>query len=712
MEYVDGTTIDLHCQHQHLSVRRRLELFRQVCEAVHHAHQRLIVHRDIKPANILVGADGVPKLLDFGIAKLIENGRGRADTALRAFTPESASPEQTRNEPVTVASDVYSLGALLYCLLSDRKVFDFTSTSDSDMMRLIREVDPPPPSEVASRSSTQHERVARDLDWITLKALRKEAERRYASAAQLNDDCGRYLRGEPVVAAPDSTRYRAAKFLRRHWVGASAAAAIVATVAATGTAVWLARQRAERRFNEVRQLANTVIGELYDAIADVPGSTAARQLLVTRAVGYLDTLAREAGTDTSLKKDLADAYQKIGDVQGNPYGANLGDVTGARASYAKLVDLRSAVYQAQRHDRSSTLNLGRAHARLGDLDLGAAKYAQAVEAYQKAVALLDEAGPGVDGQDDSAEDRGRVLNRMGVALTWAGRRQEARSALQQAIQLTEQLVARPGATRVMRRGLAVSQANLGDVFFYEQDLSNALASHQKGVAQARVLLNEAPDQASAKRDVIMMLARVGGDLIEMKKHAEAIQATEESIALERELIKDDPANVQFQFDLSDMYANLAISQRETGRLDAALSSMELAIHTSEEAAARNPQFAAHQFNYGGMLNQLGRVQRDRHAYTEAVQAFRHSIEIFTSVPADQRDPTQLLTTRSLLGETLIDQAAVAPSASRWQEARVALDEALDAWRTYQKGAGAKEDHQADIDRLASLLHTAEKNLAR
>ena len=160
----------------------------------------------------------------------------RSDTAIRAFTPESASPEQIRSEPVTVTSDVYSLGALLYRLLTDQKVFDFSSSSDSEIVRMICEREPVPPSEAASTRAG--ERLDRDLDWIVLKALRKEPDRRYVSVAQLSEDCERYLTGNPVLAGPDTVGYRATKFVRRHWVGASAAAAIVAVVAVAGTALW------------------------------------------------------------------------------------------------------------------------------------------------------------------------------------------------------------------------------------------------------------------------------------------------------------------------------------------------------------------------------------------------------------------------------------------------------------------------------------------
>ena len=326
-------------------------------------------------------------------------------------------------------------------------------------------------------------------------------------------------------------------------------------VAAAGTALWYSQQRAERRFNDVRQLANSLVGELYDSIAEVPGSTSARQLLVTRALGYLDALSREAGRDTSLKVDLADAYQKIGDVQGNPYVANLGDVAGARASYTKLVDLRSSIHDAVA-TRQSAVALGMAHSRIGDLDLAQGKYAEAVESYQRALAHLDEARGDDGSADDAAEDRSRVQGRRGVALTWAGRREEAKTALLEAIRLLQLLNDRPGSSRVMRRGLAVHHANLGDVYHYEGDFERGLESHQRATAIARALLAETPDAITAKRDLVMMLARVGGGFIELGRHDDAIRATEESIAIEEEMVKADPQNVQFQFDLADMYANL------------------------------------------------------------------------------------------------------------------------------------------------------------
>ena len=249
----------------------------------------------------------------------------------------------------------------------------------------------------------------------------------------------------------------------------------------------------------------------------------------------------------------------------------------------------------------------------------------------------------------------------------------------------------------------MNHANLGDVYHYEGDYTRALESHQRAANIARALLAETPDAMTAKRDVVMMVARVSGDLVELRRHDEAIRASQESIALEEAMVKADPQNVQFQFDLADMYGNLAASQRETGRLDDALRSIQHSLQISGSAAAKNPDFVAHRFNYALAFRQLGLVQRDRGAHAEAIGAFRKGIEIFASLPADQRDPKQSLATTADLGHALADQARRTGSAEQRKEARTLLQQALDGWQSYQKGAGAKEDLKKEIDAVVSAL---------
>jgi serine/threonine protein kinase len=308
MEYIEGQTIRDYCDSHRLSTIERLKLFRTVCSAVHFAHQNLIVHRDIKPANILVTADGTPKLLDFGVAKLlspIAQATDITEVTSRMMTPEYASPEQARGETITTASDVYSLGVLLYELLTGHRPYRVDSRSLIEIIEAICEQEPAKPSTVIGRTETspgagrtevtltpeavsdardsEPHRLRRelegDLDNIVLKAMRKEPQRRYASVEQFSEDIKRYFKGLPVIARRDTLSYRTSKFIARHKAGVAAAALlIIALLGGAVTTLWQAhvarqeRDKAERRFNQVRQLANSVLFE-YRKTARVDSSS-------------------------------------------------------------------------------------------------------------------------------------------------------------------------------------------------------------------------------------------------------------------------------------------------------------------------------------------------------------------------------------------------------------------------------------------------------
>jgi tetratricopeptide (TPR) repeat protein len=340
MEYVDGVSITKFVRD--LPVRRRVEVVRDVCAAVQYAHQRLVVHRDLKPSNILVTSDATPKLLDFGIAKLLDDDGREAHTrtGTHLMTPEYASPEQARGEPVSVAADIYALGALLYELLADAPAHRFNGATGLAALSVILDVVPPRPSTVAP--TERRRALTGDLDNICMKALAKEPELRYASVEQLAEDLRRHLNGLPVQARAQTWRYRAAKFVRRN--GRLIAAATIAAVSLAGASAVslhearLARDeavRAQRRFDDVRKLANTLVFQIDDTIKDIVGTTKARELIVSSALGYLDSLAREATGDPALARELASAYLKIGDIQGNWFFANLGQPRDALESYGK-----------------------------------------------------------------------------------------------------------------------------------------------------------------------------------------------------------------------------------------------------------------------------------------------------------------------------------------------------------------------------------------
>lgn len=267
MEHIEGTPITEYCSSNKLSTRGKLDLFLKVCEAVAFAHRKLVIHRDLKPSNIFVTIDGQPKLLDFGIAKLLDQrGEGRAQqTQLAAFTPDYASPEQVRGQSISTATDVYSLGMILYQLLTDSLPYRFSTRSPEEIIRVICETDPSPPNRVISENVAANalNRVETDLENIVLLAIRKEPERRYRSVEQFAEDIRRYLSGLPVSAREDTFGYRASKFARRHKYGVAAAVLISMTLVLgiVGT-TWQARvaQRESEKARRINSFLQNMLG--------------------------------------------------------------------------------------------------------------------------------------------------------------------------------------------------------------------------------------------------------------------------------------------------------------------------------------------------------------------------------------------------------------------------------------------------------------------
>ena len=270
LEYIAGRSIGAYCKEERLDVRARVRLFLQVVQAVAYAHGRLVVHRDLKPSNILVTDDGQVRLLDFGVAKLLDAGNDRqpglTELVGRPHTPEYASPEQIAGEPLSTASDIYSLGVVLYELLAGRRPFTIRRDSGRALETAILETDPAPPS--ASTTTASHRKLLRgDLDTIVLKTLKKRWAERYATVDALGDDLHRWLEGLPVLARPDSARYRLSKFVRRHAIAVAAATVVVASLAAFGVvSAWQARVLAEqRRVAQIeRDTAEQVVRVLID----------------------------------------------------------------------------------------------------------------------------------------------------------------------------------------------------------------------------------------------------------------------------------------------------------------------------------------------------------------------------------------------------------------------------------------------------------------
>jgi serine/threonine protein kinase len=360
LEYVEGLAIDRYCDEAKLHVRARISLFLDVLAAVGHAHANLIVHRDIKPTNVLVSKDGEVKLLDFGIAKLLEDEdpENTPTQLTRAgdspLTPEYAAPEQVTGAPITTATDIYALGVLLYQLLSGQHPAGKALRSPAALVKAIVDTEPPRLSTVftlsgvdAATSATNRastpERLRRllhgDLDTIVGKALKKTPQERYSSVTVMADDLRRYLKNEPISVRPDTIVYRTVKFVRRNRTAVALGTLALSAILA-GTVISLYQARiAQRRFQDVRNLAHAFVFDVHDEVAKLPGSTKAREMIVATGLQYLDNLARNAAGDLPLQKEIAAAYVKIAEAQGFPTRPNLGRVDDAKASFQKAGDI-------------------------------------------------------------------------------------------------------------------------------------------------------------------------------------------------------------------------------------------------------------------------------------------------------------------------------------------------------------------------------------
>ena len=332
IEYVEGETIAVHCDREGFGLSQRLKLFLQVLDAVQYAHANLVVHRDLKPANILVTAGGDVRLLDFGIAKLLTQGEAH-ETELtriggRLLTPDYASPEQVAGNVITTASDVYSLGVVLFELLTGERPYKLKRQTRRSLEEAIVAGEPLRPSQAVQDSDKAHARATTpgklcrdlrgDLDTIVVKTLSKAPRDRYPTADAFAQDIGRHLRGEPVLARPESRWYRAGKFVMRNKLAVGLASAIclavIAVAAATGIALYEAR-RAEHRFGQVRELANRFVFDFEAAIRDTPGTLAARRMVAATGRQYLATLVGDGGGDPALTRELAEAYYRLSQVE-------------------------------------------------------------------------------------------------------------------------------------------------------------------------------------------------------------------------------------------------------------------------------------------------------------------------------------------------------------------------------------------------------------
>jgi non-specific serine/threonine protein kinase/serine/threonine-protein kinase len=701
MEYVEGVPLNTYCDQERLSVRRRLELFIHVCEGVQHAHQKAIIHRDLKPSNVLVTeSDGqpVPKIIDFGVAKALD--RAEFDDSLTTGagqligTPEYMSPEQTgmSGEGIDTRTDVYALGVLLYELLVGQRPFrreDLAALNFLEVLQVIREVEPPRPStrattiarhtpevlEEAARcrdcESAMLPRVLRgDLDWITMKALEKDRERRYDSASALAEDVRRHLDDEPVSAGPPSKRYRLRKFVRRHRTGVAAGAVAIAAVllGIAGTTTGMVRavnaeRRARMEAETARQVSGFLVGlfevadpdqargntitarEILDAGSERIGRELEGQPLTqARLLGTMGTVYRKLG----LYEEAEPKLQRALELRRSAAGVSPADMAAALAELANLYldlaryadaerTLREALPLMDSADPAGRLLLAGSLTDLGSVYRRQSRYDEADPLYRQALEIrLGELGP-------RSPETAASYNSLAI-LSWnRGRFNEAEQLYLEALAIWE------AAYGADHSDVAKGLNNLALLYHHQKRYAEAQTMYTRAVGiYERILGPEHPRLATALNNLALVVHEQGDP-------ARAEPLYQRALALREKVLGPEHP------DVAQTLNNLGNLRRDQKRWAEARADYERAL------AIRTTALGDSHPDVGWTLRDIGRLLREEGRAREADEFFSRALAIFqASLGPDHPDLAEFLDDYALVLRDL-GRPAAADSLRQWSD---------------------------------------------
>ncbi|MDR3699763.1 MAG: serine/threonine-protein kinase [Candidatus Sulfopaludibacter sp.] len=588
MEFIEGLPINRFCDERGLSIEERCLLMCKVCDAVAYAHRNLVVHRDLKPSNILIAPDGNPKLLDFGIAKLLyedemdgEEPLTRGSSVL--LTPEYASPEQIQRAPATTASDVYSLGVVLYELLTGERPYRLANTSWQEMERVVCGTEPKKPSTAEALPARTRRRLAGDLDNIVLMAMRKDVARRYGLAEQLANDLRRHFRGLPVHARRDTLLYRGGKFLRRNWTAAVAGGLIAASVAAGTVIAGRQALAARERFEQLRGFARTVLVDVNTQLSDIPGTAKARQTLVAYVDDYLrHVAAQRAGDDTALATEFATTYLRLGEMQGvTPQ---------AIASFESGRRLLESKGKASPLDSSDLLALARLRVRAGSalLDLGQ------IQSGEQSLAAAESLAAGANGRSGwnseaelikaFAEWRLARLYRMQYRLA------EGESHARSAIATGEEVLRRGFRTKEAYETVNGARNVLAAVLRRQGNWQQSMEVYQKVLADTEQRARAEPESAGLQRDLARSHQLLGDMVVRVPGHDEnQVRAhVRNAIAIAERLATMDPWDKTAQSELAQYLSSGAETLRQPEEWQEGMSYLRRALPILETLLKSEP----------------------------------------------------------------------------------------------------------------------------
>jgi tetratricopeptide (TPR) repeat protein len=638
MEYVDGVPIHRFCAEKHLTEAQRLTLFLRVCEAVEFAHQNLVVHRDLKPDNILVADDGTPRLLDFGTAKLLSPtlavpGSELTREGYQSFTPQYASPEQVLGNPITTASDTYSLGVLLYLILTGAMPYDLKEFTTAEMLRAICEESPRRPSQATGAD----DRLDADLEAILLKALRKEPRERYLTAEQLASDIRAYLGGQPVAARQGTLRYRTCKFARRNRLALAGAAFLAVTlVAGVAGVAWQARvadaerRKAEARSADLRLLSNSLLSELDEAIKQLPGSTGVQKLLVTRVLEHLDRMAQDAQGDRLTRLDLVDAYVRLGNIQGNPYDQNLGDPDGGLSSLDKAIALAEPLAPDGSSDQKALRALAIAQESRSEILFGTARTQEAIVSMQASVKTYDRSieTPGVSANliCDVASAYGTLGDELGQTGTASlADTAAALKAFRKSIALDDRALGiDPNFVRA-KRGLSINQMKIGNVEM-ETDPALALKDFQTAMERADALPKAEQENLSTLRMRAMLMRKKANALVQLGEYSKATELFTQVARIHQYFVAADSQDLRALADLEVILNDEALGFETAAEpaLAAAGGDRRLSLATDEQLLIRTAEIIDKMLKQDPSNENWRTVQADAQVRLATVQSLLHT----------------------------------------------------------------------------------------